>query len=194
MLTQREYLFSEDLMHLEELEARRFQHAALHTTDPEIRQLATTIAQRHLRHLSAVMAHIGQGQQVQQHQSYPQAQHHQVGNAQRMNEFGGGAAGHGGLWGDKEILTDCLVAQKNISHHYLMAADHSDDVNLLQTLMEICTDEQNIRLQIYQVMHQRGFYNPARADQQSVSQSVSKITQTLHHLQGQIGTQIGYSM
>lgn len=84
---------------------------------------------------------------------------------------------------DRDMLTDCLLTEKHLAQQYLAAADHIDDPALLQTIMNICTDEQQCRLNIYELMNHRGWYNPAQADAQTVSQSIQNFQQTQQQLQ-----------
>ena len=87
MFTQREHLFVEDLMHMEELTAKKLQHCAQQTADPEIRQLLSVISQRHVQHLGALVQQL-RNQQPQMPLGFqPQQQWNQP--------FGGNApAGH----------------------------------------------------------------------------------------------------
>lgn len=84
--------------------------------------------------------------------------------------------------GDKEILTACLNSHKDLAHQYLEAANHTDDQQLLHALMSLCQEEQQARLQIYNAMHQRGWYNPAAIDQQQVQKLQQTMNQTRHEL------------
>ncbi|HYG56892.1 MAG TPA: spore coat protein [Symbiobacteriaceae bacterium] len=97
------------------------------------------------------------------------------------------------MWTDRDLVTDCLVAEKALAHHYSTAVEHTDDGALMQTLMNLCADAQQNRLQIYQLMHRRGWYNPSQADPMTVAQSAQKFTQTHHQLQSQVGWNQGPS-
>lgn len=84
---------------------------------------------------------------------------------------------------DKEILTDCLASQKHVARDYLACAEHVDDPQLLQVLMNLCAEEQHARLQIYQAMHQRGWYNPQPISPQQVQQAQQQFNQVRQQLQ-----------
>lgn len=86
---------------------------------------------------------------------------------------------------DRDILTDCLASQKHIAHDYLATADHADDPQLLNVLMNLCAEEHQTRLQIYQAMHQRGWYNPQSISPQQVQQAQQQFSQVRQRLQSQ---------
>ncbi|MBO8141178.1 MAG: spore coat protein [Firmicutes bacterium] len=89
---------------------------------------------------------------------------------------------------DKEILTDCLVSQKRLAHDYLACADHTDDPQLLQVLMNLSAEEQQTRLQIFQAMQQRGWYNPQPISPQQVQQAQHNFSQAQQQLYAQSHT------
>jgi len=86
---------------------------------------------------------------------------------------------------DRDILTDCLASQKHIAHDYLACANHADDPQLLNVLMNLCAEEHQTRLQIYQAMHQRGWYNPQPVAVQQVQQAQQQFNQVRQRLQSQ---------
>jgi len=66
LFTEREYLGVEDLIHYEELAAKKAHQYAQLTRDPEIQGIMSSIAQRHADHLDALLQHVRQGQQQSQ--------------------------------------------------------------------------------------------------------------------------------
>lgn len=60
--TQREFLFLDDLMHMEEVEAIKFQAMADQLSDPQLKQLCQRMAQRHQQHLMTLLGHVNQAQ------------------------------------------------------------------------------------------------------------------------------------
>lgn len=49
-LTQREFLFLEDLLHSEQLEVMKFRDFAQHVQDPQLKQMCEQMAGRHQQH------------------------------------------------------------------------------------------------------------------------------------------------
>lgn len=64
MFTQREFLFLEDLLHMEELQAKKFQSYAQQAQDPEIAQLLSSAAHRHTQHFEALLDQVKRQQQT----------------------------------------------------------------------------------------------------------------------------------
>lgn len=84
---------------------------------------------------------------------------------------------------DKEILTLLLLQQKVLAEEYNHTANHTDDPALLQTLTQINTEKQQNRLQIYQAMNQRGWYNPQPIDENQLNQAKQKFSQSRTKIQ-----------
>lgn len=85
--------------------------------------------------------------------------------------------------GDKEILSLMLTQQKHLAEAYNHTASHTDDPELLQTLMNMLADDQKMRLRIYEVMHRRGWYNPKPIEQSQINQARETFHQSKQRLQ-----------
>ena len=83
---------------------------------------------------------------------------------------------------DKDMLTAALTNQKVLADQYLDTADHAASPAYLNLLMDICQQEQQARLQIYQMMHQRGWYTPQSIDQQQLQQARQTFSQVRHEI------------
>jgi hypothetical protein len=59
-LTQREFLFLEDILHAEQLEISKFQDFAAHCQDPQLSNLCLQIANRHKTHFNRLMGILNQ--------------------------------------------------------------------------------------------------------------------------------------
>lgn len=101
---------------------------------------------------------------------------------------------------DKDMLTAALTNQKVLAEQYLDTADHAASPAYLSLLMDICQQEQQARLQIYQLMHQRGWYTPQSIDQQQLQQARQTFSQVRHEISRQvqqasqgIGTSVSWS-
>lgn len=94
---------------------------------------------------------------------------------------------------DKEVLSLLLAQQKHLAEEYNHTASHTDDPQLLQTLTNLMADEHRTRLQIYQAMHQRGWYNPKSIDQNQIEQAKQKFSQTRQRLQSLVTQANGHT-
>ena len=61
-LTQREFLFLEDLLHAEQLEMVKFQDFAQHCQDPQLQEMCSRIANHHHQHFNKVLNILDQSQ------------------------------------------------------------------------------------------------------------------------------------
>lgn len=64
-LTQREFLFLEDLLHAEQLEVTKFRDFAQHVQDPQLKQMCEQMASRHQQHFERLFQVLSQSTGVQ---------------------------------------------------------------------------------------------------------------------------------
>lgn len=86
---------------------------------------------------------------------------------------------------EKDILGCALQAQKHLSHLYHATTEHVDDPSLLRELFSLMQEEQELRLQVYQMMHQRGWYSPRPIDDQQLQQAKNQFSSVRTRLQQQ---------
>lgn len=95
-LTQREFLFLDDLLHMTELSVKEAADFSQHCTDPELQRLCTSVASRTERQFRTLFSHLnqaqGQGQSQSQGQGFGQSQFTQ---AQPMQFQQGTTSGYG---------------------------------------------------------------------------------------------------
>lgn len=91
---------------------------------------------------------------------------------------------------DRELLTSSLTAHKHQAEQYLSTADHSASPGFLQLLMDLCSQEQQSRLQVYHAMNQRGWYNPKSMDQQQMQQALQNFNQKRSELQQAVNSTV----
>jgi len=78
---------------------------------------------------------------------------------------------------DKNLLLDCLKDQKFLAGNYATMATEVACNHLLQDTMKVCQDEININYDIFNLMHQKGWYPLAAAEQKKIQQAQSKAQQ-----------------
>ncbi len=99
---------------------------------------------------------------------------------------------------DKDITSDLLLYEKHLAEMCLDAASQTDDQTLLRDLLSCLEECQMHRLQLFQAMNARGWYNPAFMDPQDIlrsrqhlAQAQQEMQQTFSQLQGQMGMNTG---
>jgi spore coat protein CotF len=80
-------------------------------------------------------------------------------------------------FGDKEMLHDALCAQKQETANYNLFANETAHEDIRTTFMDILKDEHDIQFQVFNIMHDRGFYPTPAADQEKVNQTKQKYSQ-----------------
>jgi len=78
---------------------------------------------------------------------------------------------------DKEILGDGLSTQKATTSTLNMAANECANPQLRETLMKILQQEHTIQFDVFNMMHQRGFYKTPAAEEQKVQEAKQKFAQ-----------------
>lgn len=78
---------------------------------------------------------------------------------------------------DKEILGDGLSTQKATTSLFNMSANECVHPELRDTLMNILKQEHDIQFDVFNMMHQRGFYQTPAAQEQKVQEAKQKFAQ-----------------
>lgn len=74
-------------------------------------------------------------------------------------------------FGDKEMLHDALCAQKEETANYNLFANECAHKELRDTYMNILNEEHELQFQVFNIMHDRGFYPTPAADQEKINQT-----------------------
>lgn len=80
-------------------------------------------------------------------------------------------------FGDKEMLTDALHAQKLCADVYNLNAIECANEPLKNELLHLLNEEHAIQYDVYTQMHQRGWYPVKAADQQAIDEVKQKYPQ-----------------
>lgn len=91
-LTQREFLFLEDLLHAEQLEVIKYQDFAQHVSDPQIKESLHRIAGQHQQHFNRLLQILNQSQGAQ-NRSYGTSTGVQQPAQQSHQSWGGAPSG-----------------------------------------------------------------------------------------------------
>ena len=76
---------------------------------------------------------------------------------------------------DREIMDDVLSSQKHITGTYNAFTNECVNEQLKNDMLKILTDEHNIQFSIFGDMQKRGWYSPAAAQPQNVTEAKTKF-------------------
>lgn len=75
------------------------------------------------------------------------------------------------VYSNKEVLADALDAEKAVTGLYNTMANECKCPNLRNTLLDILGKEHDIQYEVFNTMHNAGFYPTPAAEQQKVEQA-----------------------
>lgn len=78
-------------------------------------------------------------------------------------------------WTDREIMDDVLTSQKHITGVYNTFSNECVNQQLQADMMSILKEEHNMQFDVFSDMQKRGWYSPAAAEQQKVTEAKSKF-------------------
>ena len=83
------------------------------------------------------------------------------------------------VYTDKEILNDGLCAQKACTGKFNMAATECAHEQVRDTMLNILEQEHSIQYEVFNMMHQRGFYETPAAEDKKVTEAKMKYSQSV---------------
>lgn len=79
---------------------------------------------------------------------------------------------------EKEILADGLSAQKSATSLFNMSANECVHDNVRNTILKILNEEHVIQVDVFDMMHQRGFYETPAAEEKKVQDAKQKFAKS----------------
>ena len=79
---------------------------------------------------------------------------------------------------EKEILADGLAAQKSATSLFNMSANECVHDNVRNTILKILNEEHVIQVDVFDMMHQRGFYETPAAEEKKVQDAKQKFAKS----------------
>ena len=76
---------------------------------------------------------------------------------------------------DREIMDDILSSQKHITGVYNTFSNECVNRQLQSDMLNILNDEHGMQFDIFADMQKRGWYNPATAEQQKITETKTKF-------------------
>lgn len=82
-----------------------------------------------------------------------------------------------GVYTEKEILSDALATQKNATNQFNTSANECVHEELRQTMLHILKQEHEIQQDVFNMMHEKGYYPTPAAEQQKVQETKQQFSQ-----------------
>lgn len=79
---------------------------------------------------------------------------------------------------DKEILADGLCAQKAATGLFNTSANECTHDNVRNTILRILEEEHALQVEVFNMMHQRGFYETPAAEEKKIQAAKQKYVQS----------------
>ena len=82
------------------------------------------------------------------------------------------------VYTDKEILNDGLCAQKSTTGKMNLAANECVHEELRNDILNVLEQEHKIQFDVFNMMHQRGWYQTPAAEEKKVMEAKQKYAQS----------------
>lgn len=79
------------------------------------------------------------------------------------------------IYTDKEVLQDALCTQKASTSLYNMGANECVNSTLRDTMMDLLNKEHKIQFDVFNTMHDKGYYPTPEADTNKIAQAKQKF-------------------
>ena len=79
---------------------------------------------------------------------------------------------------DKEVLADGLYSQKGATDLYDKAANECVHLEVRNTVRNILDEEHDIQEEIFDIMHDKGFYPTPAAEEKKIQDAKQKFVQS----------------
>lgn len=76
---------------------------------------------------------------------------------------------------DREIMDDILSSQKHITGIYNTFSNECVNQQLQSDMLNILNDEHGMQFDVFSDMQKRGWYSPATAEQQKITETKTKF-------------------
>ena len=81
------------------------------------------------------------------------------------------------IYEEKEVLQDALDTQKAATGLYNTGANECVNSDLRDTMMDLLEKEHNIQFEVFNIMHEKGYYPTPEAENTKVQQAKQKFEQ-----------------
>mgnify|MGYP003506211308 CR=1 FL=1 len=81
------------------------------------------------------------------------------------------------VYTEKEILGDALTAQKTATSEMNISANECVHEDVRQTMLHILSQEHDIQQDVFNMMHEKGYYPTPMAEQKKVDETKQQYSQ-----------------
>ena len=82
-----------------------------------------------------------------------------------------------GIYTEKEILGDALATQKTTTANFNTYANECVHEDIRQTMLHILKQEHEIQQNVFNMMHEKGYYPTPAADDKKIQDTKQKFSQ-----------------
>ena len=82
------------------------------------------------------------------------------------------------IYTEKEILGDALTTQKTTTNNFNTYANECVHEDIRQTMLHILSQEHDIQQDVFNMMHEKGYYPTPAAEQKKVDQLKQQYCQS----------------
>ncbi len=83
-----------------------------------------------------------------------------------------------GIYSEKEILGDALAAEKTATDHYNTFANECTHSGIRKAILDCLDKEHAIQVEVFNQMHEMGYYPTPEAQSDKIMQVKQKFSQT----------------
>lgn len=80
---------------------------------------------------------------------------------------------------DRDMMTDALLMEKQFTTSYVLAENETANLHLRKVLHEYHMENEELHTNIFNIMHQRGWYKTPVAGQQAIENAILSWEQKL---------------
>ena len=84
-----------------------------------------------------------------------------------------------GIYTEKEILGDALAAQKAATGGFNIAANECVHEDVRKTMLHILSQEHDIQQDVFNMMHDKGYYPTPAAEEKKVQETKQQYVQSV---------------
>lgn len=81
------------------------------------------------------------------------------------------------IFSEKEVLADALTSEKTTTAHYNLWASECVHSNVRNAILDCLSKEHAIQQDVFNMMHEKGFYPTPAAQTQKVEEAKQKFSQ-----------------
>lgn len=181
LISTKDLNYLSDELSWELLAMKKCHHYAGECQDPQIQQLINQTGQMHQQHYETLLTQLqsaaGAGLNQPQTGANQTQQPQQTGTAQAAGTQPSPGLPNvkGPEMNDRDIINDVLATEKYLAHGYNTAVNEASTDELFQTQLKMLNEVHQAQRNLYNLMHQKGWYKLDNADAMQVSKKAQQF-------------------